>query len=152
MTMSALQIVIGLVLLGLGGDLLVRGASAIARRFGISPVVVGITVVSFGTSAPELAVSVQAAFHNQSDVALGNVIGSNIFNVLFILGMCSLLASIPVARALSKRETPTMLAVSLLPFLLGFDGELSRLDGVILTAMVITYTVNLVMRSPRENP
>ena len=112
--MQILFFVLGLVALIVGAELLVRGASKLALSFGISPLVVGLTVVAFGTSSPELAVSVQSAWSGQVDIALGNVVGSNIFNVLFILGVSALIAPLLVAQQLIRQEVPIMIGVSLL--------------------------------------
>ena len=104
--------VIGLIILIAGAELLVRGASRLAVGFGISPLVVGLTVVAFGTSAPELAVSVGSALSGQADIALGNVVGSNIFNVLFILGVSALIGALVVAQQLIRLDVPLMIGVS----------------------------------------
>ena len=100
--MTLLLFLAGLVLLIAGAEVLVRGASRLARRFGISPLVIGLTVVAFGTSAPEMAVSVRSRARRQADIALGNVVGSNIFNVLFILGLSALIAPLVVAQQLVR--------------------------------------------------
>jgi cation:H+ antiporter len=151
-----LVIVIVLFLLGLvglvvGGELLVQGASKIAGSFGISPLVIGLTVVAFGTSAPELAVSIQAGLAGKSDIALANVVGSNIFNVLFILGVCALILPLVVSRQLVRREVPIMILVSVLLYLLARDGALAAPDGVLLFAGIIGYTIWSVVASRRAN-
>ncbi|MFZ5557608.1 MAG: calcium/sodium antiporter [Pseudomonadota bacterium] len=137
--MTALLFLGGLALLIAGGELLVRGASALALRLGMTPLVVGLTVVAFGTSAPELAVSVGAAWSGTADVALGNVVGSNIFNVLFILGAAALVTPLAVSRQLVIWDAPIMLGVSVaLPFL-ALDGGVGRLDGLLLAAGLAGY-------------
>ena len=138
-----LWIGVGLVLLVAGADMLVRGASRLALSFGISPLVVGLTVVAFGTSAPEMAMSVGAA-------QAGNVVGSNIFNVLFILGAATLIAPLVVNAQLIRQEVPVMIAASLLVFLLCADGGISRVDGAVLFALLIAYTAFLVVQSRRQ--
>ena len=142
--------VIGLIILIAGAELLVRGASRLAAGFGISPLVVGLTVVAFGTSAPELAVSVGAALSGQADIALGNVVGSNIFNVLFILGVSALIGTLVVAQQLIRLDVPLMIGVSLLPLLLGLDGKLGRLDGLLLFAGIVAYTAFAIRLSRKE--
>jgi cation:H+ antiporter len=143
----------GLGALTAGADLLVRGASRLAAAVGMSPLVVGLTVVAFGTSAPELAVSIQSALSNQADIALGNVIGSNIFNILFILGVSALIVPLVVAQQLIRLDVPVMIGVSLLVWLLALDGAIGRLEGLALVAGVIGYTVFLVSAGRREgNP
>jgi len=139
----------GLLLLVVGGELLVRGASSIAGVLGISPLVIGLTVVAFGTSSPELAVSVQAGLAGNPDIALGNVVGSNILNVLFILGLCALILPLVVSRQLVRREVPIMVGVSLLVLLLALDGRLSTLDGALLFAGIVVYVAWSIIASRR---
>lgn len=146
-----LSFVLGLVALVAGAELLVRGSSKLALSFGISPLVVGLTVVAFGTSAPELAVSVQSAWSGQVDIALGNVVGSNIFNVLFILGVSALITPLLVAQQLIRQEVPIMIGASLLLFALAWDGGISRYDAALLFGLMISYTVFLIRQSRREN-
>ncbi|MBL8201770.1 MAG: calcium/sodium antiporter [Chromatiales bacterium] len=135
-----------------GAQLLVRGAGRLALGFGISPLVVGLTVVAFGTSSPELAVSVQSAWSGQVDLALGNVVGSNIFNVLLILGASALLAPLVVSLQVIRQEVPIMIAASL--WLLGvtLDGGLSRGEGLLFVAGLAAYTTFLVVQSRRTMP
>jgi len=123
--------VLGLALLIAGAEFLVRGASSLAALARISPLVIGLTVVAYGTSSPELAVSVQAAWAGSADLAVGNVLGSNIFNVLLILGVSSLVAPLVVARQLIRLEVPLMIVTTALLWLLALDGTISRVDGAI---------------------
>ncbi len=134
--MTVLLFGAGIVLLIWGADLLVRGAAHLAALAGISPLVIGLTVVAMGTSAPELAVSLRAALAGQSDLTLGNVLGSNIANVLLILGFAALAAPLLVAARVLQREVPTMIGVSLLLWLLAADGTIGRLDGVLLIVLL----------------
>lgn len=140
----------GLVALVLGANLLVRGASKLALSFGISPLVVGLTIVAFGTSAPEAAVSVGAVLNGQTDIAVGNVVGSNIFNVLFVLGISALIAPLVVNLQLIRQEVPIMIGASLLLLVLGLDGRLGLSDGALLTGLLVAYTVFLIVQSRRE--
>jgi cation:H+ antiporter len=133
-----------------GANLLVRGASSLAAALGISPLVIGLTVVAFGTSSPEMAVSVQSAWSGQTDIAVGNVVGSNIFNVLFILGLSALLAPLIVAGQLVRREVPLMIGVSILLLVLTLDGDVSRAEGALLCAVMVIYTVYLIVQARRE--
>jgi len=142
--------VLGLVTLVAGAQLLVRGAAKLALALAVSPLVVGLTVVAFGTSAPELAISVRAAWGGQTDIALGNVVGSNIFNVLFILGLSALIAPLVVAPQVVRQEVPVMLGVSLALFALALDGGIGRADGALLFGLLVAYTVFLVWQSRRE--
>ena len=151
--MDALTLVlfiIGLVGLIIGAELLVRGASRLAIGFGISPLVVGLTVVAFGTSSPELAVSTGSALSGQADIALGNVVGSNIFNVLFILGLSASIGTLVVAQQLIRLDVPLMIGVAILPLLLGLDGKIGRLDGLLLFAGIVAYIVFAIRQSRKE--
>lgn len=142
--------IVGLVLLIVGAELLVRGASRLAMAVGISPLVIGLTVVAFGTSAPELAVSVQSAWQGQADIAIGNVIGSNIANVLFILGVSALITPLIVASQLVRIDVPLMVGVSLVLYLMSWDGYLSFGEGALLFAGIVIYTGWLIIQSRRE--
>ena len=144
------MLIVGLVLLVMGAELLVRGATRVAAMAGIPPLIIGLTVVSFGTSAPELAVSAQSALSGQADIALGNVIGSNVFNILAILGISALVAPLIVSRQLVRLDVPVMIGVSLLVFLLALDGDISRPDGLILLLGVVGYTGFLVLQALNE--
>lgn len=147
--MSFVQFAAGLVLLIVGADLLVRGASRLALLLGLPPLVIGLTVVAFGTSAPELAVSVQGALGGTPDLAMGNVVGSNIFNVLFILGLSALITPLLVQRQLVRQEVPIMIGVSLLLLLLAWNGAISRIEGGLLFAGMIAYTGLLIVQARR---
>ena len=148
--MTVMAFIAGLVLLIGGGELLVRGASQLAARLGISPLVIGLTVVAYGTSAPELAVSVQSGLAGSADLAVGNVIGSNIFNVLFILGLSALITPLTVAQQLVRRDAPLMVGVSLLLLVFALDGRVSRIDGALLFAGLLGYTMFVIRESRRE--
>jgi cation:H+ antiporter len=149
--MSFLWFCAGLVALIVGADLLVRGASRLALSFGISPLVVGLTIVAFGTSAPEMAVSVNAVLDGKGDLSIGNVVGSNIFNVLFILGISALIIPLVVHKQLIRQEVPIMLGASLLLLVLALDGGLSMTDGALLFVLLLVYTVFLIVQSRRES-
>ena len=148
--MNALLFVAGLALLIFGANTLVRGASKLALSFGISPLVVGLTIVAFGTSAPEMAVSAGAVMDGRTDIAIGNVVGSNIFNVLFILGLSALIAPLVVHIQLIRQEVPILIGASLLLLLLSLDGRLSLLDGGLFFALLLAYTGFLIVQSRRE--
>lgn len=140
----------GLAILVLGANLLVRGASKFALSFGISPLVVGLTVVAMGTSAPEVAVSVGAVLDGNTDIAIGNVVGSNVLNVLFILGLSALIAPLAVNVQVIRQEVPIMIGASVLLLVLAIDGVLSFRDGAFLFALLIAYTVFVVRQSRLE--
>lgn len=150
--MTTLLFVLGLALLVGGAELLVRGSSRIAARAGISSLVVGLTVVAFGTSAPELGVTAAAAFRGDPDLALGNVVGSNVLNILLILGLSALVAPLVVQKRLVRLEVPFMVAVSVLAVLLSLNGTITRLEGTILLFGGIAYTAVLVMRARAVAP
>jgi cation:H+ antiporter len=133
------SIIIGIVLLYIGAESLVRGSSRLAAQFGIPPLVIGLTVVAFGTSSPELLVSISAALRGASDVAIGNVLGSNIFNIAVILGLTALIRPPRVHIDLIRREIPILIIVSFLGFLLVFIGHVSRLSGILLFVGLCSY-------------
>jgi cation:H+ antiporter len=150
--MTLVLFVLGIALLIAGAEALVRGASRLAIALGLSPLVVGLTVVAYGTSAPEMAVTTVSTLKpGGADLALGNVVGSNIFNVLFILGLSALVAPLTVAVQLVRLDVPIMIGVSLLVFGMAWDGAISRLDGLVLFAGAIAYTTFLVVQSRRES-
>jgi cation:H+ antiporter len=140
-------LIAGLLLLVAGAEVLVRGAAKLAAQFGIPPLIIGLTVVAFGTSAPETAVSVQAAVNGSGDLAIGNVIGSNIANVLLVLGLTALVAPLIVSRQLIRLDVPIMIGASLVVYALAWDGRLSRLDGALLFAGILVYTSFLIISS-----
>lgn len=148
--MTVLLFFAGLAALILGADVLVRGASRLALSLGISPLVVGLTVVAFGTSAPEAAVAVGAVLDGKADLALGNVVGSNVFNVLFVLGLSALIVPLVVNIQLIRQEVPIMLGASLLLLLLSLDGNVSAVDGALLFGCLLAYTTFLVVQSRRQ--
>ncbi len=148
--LTFVYLIAGLLLLVAGAEVLVRGAAKLAAQFGIPPLVIGLTVVAFGTSAPETAVSVQAALNGSGDLAIGNVLGSNIANVLLILGLTALIAPLIVSRQLIRLDVPIMIGASLLTFALAWDGHLSRLDGALLFACVLAYSAFLIISSRQD--
>jgi cation:H+ antiporter len=142
--------VVGLVLLILGAEALVRGASRLAAIMGISPLVIGLTVVAYGTGSPELAVVVQSVLSGQSDIGLGNVVGSNISNVLLILGLSALVVPLIVSRRVVRLEVLLMIGVSFLLLVLALDGTIGRPEGVLLFAGAVVYSVLALIRSRKE--
>ncbi|MEI8601328.1 calcium/sodium antiporter [Shewanella sp. PP-He15 brown] len=146
-----LSIIGGFIILTLGAEALVRGASAIALRLGITPLIIGLTIVAFGTSAPELAVSVKSALAGNSGIALGNVIGSNIANIGLILAITALIRPIQVQSQVVKRDIPLMILASMLFWGLLLDGELSLIDGVILLSLLFGYLTFSYISSKNSN-
>lgn len=141
MFVHLLMVLAGLVLLPLGAEGLVRGSTGVALRLGVTALVVGLTVVAFGTSSPELVLSVQAAFGGNSGIAVGNVIGSNISNIALVLGLAAVVRPMRVRSELVRREVPIMIAVTIALVILLSDARLSRLDGLLLLAGAVVYTV-----------
>lgn len=137
--MVFLLLIAGLIALVVGAELLVRGASALAAAFGISALIIGLTVVAFGTSAPELAVSVLSSARGQADIALGNVVGSNIFNVLFILGISAVIVPLAISRQLIRVDVPLMVGASGLLLLLAGNGHINRVEGLVLFGGLLSY-------------
>jgi cation:H+ antiporter len=142
--------VAGLALLIAGSEALVRGASRLASGLGVSPLVVGLTVVAFGTGSPELAVSIKAALAGHDSIITGNIVGSNIFSVLFILGLSALIAPLRVQRQLVRLDVPLMLALSVLLLLLSLDNNISSGEGMLLVAALAGYLWFLFWLSRRE--
>jgi cation:H+ antiporter len=151
MTNPTLFFVGGLALLILGAELLVRGASRLAAAFGVSPLAIGLTIVAIGTASPEIAVSLQAAAGGQGDLTLGNVLGSNIFNILFILGLSAVLAPIVIAEQLIRLDAPIMLGASLLAFGLALDGSIGIFDGSALLLGLAGYMIFALRQSRKES-
>lgn len=141
----------GLVALVLGAGWLVRGAAKLALSFGISPLVVGLTVVAFGTSAPELAVSAGAVLDGKVDIAIGNVVGSNILNVLLILGASAVITPLVVHLQLIRQEVPIMIAASVALLLMMLDGVVATWESALLVGAMVIYTVFLVWQSRRQS-
>ena len=144
------QALLGLVLLYYGGEWLVRGAGALAARLGVSPLAIGLTVVAFGTSAPELVVSLAAALGGASDIAVGNVVGSNIANIGLILGIGALIRSLEVHANILRIDTPLMVAVSAVLLVLLADGTISRPEGLALALGLLAYIIFTLWQSRRE--
>ena len=145
-----LTLILGLVLLVVGAEFLVKGASKIAAVLQISPLIIGLTIVAYGTSAPEMSVSIMSSFSNQADIAVGNVVGSNICNILLVLGMSSVVAPLVVTKQIIRSDVPIMIGVSLLLLMFSWDGQLSRVDGIILFIGGILYTLSLIYQSRKH--
>lgn len=141
----------GLIILVVGGELVVRSSSRLAFSLGISPVVIGLTVVAFGTSSPELAVSIGAALGGSPDMAIGNVVGSNIYNILLVLGLATLVRTLIVHQQLIRFDVPLVIAVSLLLWILVLDGSLDVIDGLLLVGLLLIYTAFTVWHGRRES-
>lgn len=148
--MTFAYLIAGFVLLVIGAEMLVRGAARLAALFGISPLVIGLTVVAFGTSAPETAVSVQAVLTGSGDIGVGNVVGSNIANILLILGLSALVAPLVVDRDLVRLHVPVMIAAGALVYGLAWNQVIGRVEGGLLLAALLAYTSFLVVSSRRD--
>jgi len=148
--LTFVALLVGLVCLVAGAELLVRGAASIASRLGIAPVIIGLTVVAFGTSAPELAVSVSAGLSGDGEVAFGNVVGSNIVNILLILGGSAIIGGLAVSQRIIRLDIPLLIGASLLALVLSLDNEIGRFDGAILFAGIVTYTWWLIRVARNE--
>jgi cation:H+ antiporter len=146
---TTILLLAGFVALVVGAELLVRGASRLALAAGVSPLVIGLTVVAFGTSAPEMAASLGAALAGKADLALGNVVGSNVFNVLGILGLAAVVAPLVVAQRLVRVDVPILLAASLVTTGMAANGEIGRMEGVLLLVFIVGHTVWLVVAARR---
>jgi len=145
-----LMVVAGLVLLIAGGEALVRGAGALASKIGLSPLVIGLVVVSAATSAPELSVTVGAVVSGEPDLAVGNVVGSNIVNILFILGVCALIRPLLIKRQLVRFDIPVMVGLTFVFLLVSLDGQISLNDGVVLLLGLAFHTIMSIVLGRRE--
>lgn len=142
--MSFIFLIIGFVFLIKGADLFVEGASSIAKKFNVPAMVIGLTVVAMGTSAPEAAVSITSSLSGQNDMSVANVVGSNFFNILVVLGVSSIIATLPVEKNTIKKDTPFLLIVSGLLFLFGINLRISRVEGLIFLGLFIYFLINTV--------
>ena len=142
--MSFIFLIIGFVFLIKGADLFVEGASSIAKKFNVPAMVIGLTVVAMGTSAPEAAVSITSSLAGQNDMSVANVVGSNFFNILVVLGVSSIIATLPVEKNTIKKDTPFLLIVSGLLFLFGINLRISRVEGLIFLGLFIYFLINTV--------
>jgi len=147
---NALLTVVGLAMLCFGGNWLVTGGVSIAKKLRISQMVIGLTVIAYGTSTPELAASVAASLGAHTDLILGNVVGSNISNVGMVIGICAIISPLVVSKATTRKEVPIMIGVMLLLVAMSVDGEISQYDGVLLIAGLIGFTVYTLSRAKKE--
>ncbi len=145
------RILLGLIVLVGGGELLVRGASAIATRWGLSPLVIGLTVVAVGTSAPEFAVTVGAVARGETQLAVGNVVGSNIANILLIVGVAALVLPLAVKAQLVRFDVPVMIGLSAALLVCSLDGYISRLEAGMLLAVMVAHTITTVLLGRRQD-
>lgn len=150
--MEIVWLLLSLVILYFGAEGLVSGASSLAKRIGISPLVIGLTIVSVGTSAPELLVSVKASLNGQGALSVGNVLGSNFFNVGVILGISALIYPLAVKRQLLKLDVPVMVVTSLLFFLFFLDFTISQLEALIFVLSLVTYITYMLITSRKARP
>lgn len=149
--MVTILFIVGLASLITGAEVLVRGASRVAAEFGISPLVIGLTVVAFGTSSPELAVSINSALSDKATIAMGNVVGSNIFNVLFILGVSALIVPLVVSQQLVRFDVPLMAVLSVFVLMVARDQNISRTEGLVLVISLVIYVWFLIYQSRKES-
>jgi cation:H+ antiporter len=153
MTLAALFLLLGLVLLYFGAEGLVRGSSSLALRLGLSPLVVGLTVVAFGTSSPELVVSLKAALDGQGAISVGNVVGSNICNIGLILGLCAMITPIATNSQIIRVDIPIMLGITSVALFVLANGHLGRPEGILLFALLLAYiffSIRLARRQPAD--
>ncbi|MDQ2179267.1 calcium/sodium antiporter [Marinifilum sp. D714] len=149
--MDYIYLLLGFVILLYSGDLLVKGGVALASHFKVSTLVVGVTVVSFGTSAPELFVSLDAALTGSPDISIGNVVGSNISNIALVLGFTAILLPLPVRSNSIKYDWPVMMGASLLFYIFALNGKLQTIEGILFVVLLISFMVWTIWNSRREN-
>lgn len=147
--MSFIVLIIGFIFLIKGADLFVEGASSIARKFNVPPMVIGLTIVAMGTSAPEAAVSITSSLAGQNDMSVANVVGSNFFNILVVLGVSSLLANLPVEENTIRKDTPFLILISLLLLIFGLNLNISRIEGLIFLGL-FTYFMYYTLMSTKK--
>ena len=150
MLIQILILAAGFVLLVKGADWFVDGASAIAEKLRIPPLIIGLTIVAMGTSAPEAAVSISAALKGNADITIGNIVGSNILNILIILGLSAAIAPLAVEQSTIRRDMPFLLGISLLLIVQGWDGSITRFDGLIMMILFTAYLIFLLVRARRQ--
>ena len=145
-------LIISFVALIKGADIFVEGASSLAKKLGVSAAVIGLTVVAMGTSAPEAAVSISAALKGSNEIALGNVVGSNLFNLLVVLGVCMLITTLPATKETLKRDYPwnILATVAVIAFIIFFDSKITRLEGIALLALFVCYMAYLLYKTIKE--
>jgi cation:H+ antiporter len=141
----------GIIVLVVGAELVVRGGSRLAARLGVSPLVIGLTVVAIGTSTPELAIGIDAAVQGNGSLAVGNIAGTNTFNILFILGLTALLDPLAVHMQTLRFNLPVMIAVAGALLVMAWDGDLTRTEGVVMVGAALVYTAAVIRSSQRES-
>lgn len=149
--LELLLLVAGFVLLIKGADIFVDGAASLAKRFGVPELIIGLTIVAMGTSAPETAVSIAAAAKGNADISIGNVLGSNIMNILVILGVASVLTAINIGRTTVRYEIPFMAGITVIFAVMGLDGVISRIDGAILWLFFIAYLAYMLIMAKKAS-
>ena len=149
--LQLLLLTVGFVMLVKGSDWFVDGAASIAAKFRIPQIIIGLTIVAMGTSAPEAAVSITAASAGSADITVGNIVGSNILNVLVILGLSAAIIAVPIGKSTQKIDAPFMIAISGIFLALGWDGAITRLDGVILLVLFVSYIGYMIWSALHSN-
>lgn len=149
--MSFLVLIIGFIFLIKGADIFVDGAASIAKKFNVPSMVIGLTIVAMGTSAPEAAVSLTSSLAGQNDMAVANVIGSNFFNILVVLGVSSIIATLPVQKDTIKKETPFLILVSCILLLFGFDLKITRIEGLMLLLVFAYFLINTIKSAKKAS-
>lgn len=149
--MSFLLLLIGFFFLIKGADLFVEGSASIARKFNVPAMVIGLTIVAMGTSAPEAAVSITSSLAGQNDMSVANVVGSNFFNILVVLGVSAILAKLPVQKDTIKKDTPFLLLISGLLLLFGFDLNINRIEGIMLLVLFAYFLISTVKNAKNSS-
>ena len=149
--MSFLILIIGFIFLIKGADIFVEGAASIARKFNVPSMIIGLTIVAMGTSAPEAAVSITSSLAGQNDMSVANVVGSNFFNILMVLGVSSIIAKLPVQKDTIKKDAPFLIIVSTLLLLFGLNLKISRIEGVILLALFTYFLIDTIKSAKKSS-
>lgn len=149
--MQFILLLIGFLFLIKGADVFVEGASSIAKKFNVPSMLIGLTIVAMGTSAPEAAVSITSSLAGKNDMSVANVVGSNFFNILVVLGVSALIAKLPVEKNTIKKDTPFLILISALLLILGLNGSLGRIDGIVLLGLFAFFLINMIKSNINTN-
>ena len=150
--MSFLLLIIGFILLIKGADLFVEGSASIARKFSVPSMIIGLTIVAMGTSAPEAAVSITSAIAGQNDMSVANVVGSNFFNILMVLGLSSIITKLPVELNTIRKDAPFLVIISIILLWFSYNLEISRTEGILLLLIFVYFLINTIKNTKQINP
>lgn len=149
--MTFIMLIVGFIFLIKGADIFVEGTSSIAKKFKVPSMVIGLTIVAMGTSAPEAAVSITSSLAGQNDMSIANVVGSNFFNILMVLGVSSIMATLPVEKSTIKKDTPFLIAISIILLIFSIDLHISRIEGLLLLVLFAYFLMDTIKIAKKSN-